>query len=45
VRNIQDLRDRITVDCETTLCRPGIFECVRESIRRRVIACIQENGE
>ncbi|EFN65350.1 hypothetical protein EAG_06557, partial [Camponotus floridanus] len=22
-----------------------IFECIRESMRRRVTACIQENGE
>ncbi|EFN60438.1 hypothetical protein EAG_08998, partial [Camponotus floridanus] len=26
-------------------CIGGIFECVRESMHRYVIACIQENGE
>jgi len=45
VRDIQDLRDRITAGCETICCTPGIFERVRESMRRRVTACIQENGE
>jgi len=45
VRDIQDLRDRITAGCETIRCTPDIFERVRESMRRRVTACIQENGE
>jgi len=45
VRDIQDLRDRITASCGTTRCTPGIFERVRESMRRRVTACIQKNGE
>jgi len=45
VCDIQDLRDRITVGCEKIRCTPGIFERVRESLRRRVTACIQENGE
>jgi len=41
VRDIQDLRGRITAGCETIRCTPGICE----SMRRRVTACIQENGE
>ncbi|EFN64617.1 hypothetical protein EAG_04575, partial [Camponotus floridanus] len=45
VRDIQDLRDCITAGCETICYTPGIFERIRKSIRRRVIACIQENGE
>jgi len=45
VHDIQDLRDRITAGCETIRCTPGIFERVRESMRRRVTACIQKNGE
>jgi len=45
VRDIQDLRNRITTGCETIRCTPGIFERVRESMRRRVTACIQENGK
>jgi len=45
VHDIQDLRDRITAGCETIRCTPDIFELVRESMRRRVTACIQENGE
>ncbi|EFN62762.1 hypothetical protein EAG_07641, partial [Camponotus floridanus] len=32
VRDIQDLRDRITAGCETIRCMPGIFERVRESM-------------
>jgi len=45
VRDIQDLRDHITAGCETIRCTPGIFERVRESMRRRVTTCIQENSE
>jgi len=45
VRDIQDLRHRIIAGCETIRCTPGIFKRVRESMRRRVTACIQENDE
>jgi len=45
VRDIQDLRNRITAGCETLRCTPGIFERDRESMHRRVTACIYENGE
>ncbi|EFN61225.1 hypothetical protein EAG_08749, partial [Camponotus floridanus] len=45
VRDIQDLRDRITAGCEIIRYTPGIFECVRELMRRRVTACIQKNDE
>ncbi|EFN74977.1 hypothetical protein EAG_08559, partial [Camponotus floridanus] len=34
----------VTVSLQTIRCTPGIFERVRESMRRRVPA-IQENGE
>ncbi|EFN72949.1 hypothetical protein EAG_11241, partial [Camponotus floridanus] len=36
---------RITGDCETIRCMPGIFERVRESMRRHVTTCIQDNAE
>ncbi|EFN63375.1 hypothetical protein EAG_07526, partial [Camponotus floridanus] len=42
VRDIQDLRDRITAGYDTIRYTPGIFERVRESMRRRVTACIQD---
>ncbi|GAB1865769.1 Fatty acyl-CoA reductase [Camponotus japonicus] len=34
---------RPSIGCETVRCTPGIFERVRESMRRRVTACTQEN--
>jgi len=45
VRDIQDFCVRITAGYETIRCTPDIFGRVRESMRRQVTACIQENGE
>lgn len=44
VSNIQVLRDRILEGCEQIRNIPGIFENVRQSMRRRCMACIAAQG-
>lgn len=44
VENIDDLRDRIIVACETIRNTPGLFQRIRNSIRRRVESCILVEG-
>ncbi|EZA46588.1 hypothetical protein X777_00002, partial [Ooceraea biroi] len=40
IENIEDLRNRIVASCETIRNIPGIFERIRQSMRRRVDSCI-----
>lgn len=40
IENVQELRNRITVCCETIRNTPGIFERVRQSIHHRIDSCI-----
>lgn len=44
VENIDDLRNRIVAGCETIRNSPGIFHRIRNSMRRRVDACIEAEG-
>ena len=44
VNNCEELKNRITARCEQIRDTPGILERVRESMRRRVQACIDANG-
>jgi hypothetical protein len=41
---VQVLRDRIVDGCHTIRNTPGIFERVRQSMRRRCKACILAQG-
>ena len=40
IQDLQSLRARIMAGCETIRNTPGIFQRIRDSIRRRVDACI-----
>lgn len=44
IQNEQELRNRIIDSCRTIQNTPGIFQRVRESMRRRLDACIQAGG-
>jgi hypothetical protein len=44
VEDINDLRNRIVAGCETIKNSPGIFERIRNSMRTRVDACIEAEG-
>jgi hypothetical protein len=44
IQNQEDLRNRIVAGCETIRNTPGIFERVRQSMRRRAEACIMAAG-
>ncbi|KYN41567.1 hypothetical protein ALC56_04031 [Trachymyrmex septentrionalis] len=40
IENENDLRNRIVASCKTIRNAPVIFECVRQSLRRRLDGCI-----
>ncbi|KAJ8978460.1 hypothetical protein NQ317_002914 [Molorchus minor] len=44
VENIDQLRERIVASCDIIRNTPGIFLRVRQSMRRRIAACIEANG-
>lgn len=44
INNAEMLRERIFAACESIRNRPGIFERVRQSMTRRVYACIESGG-
>ncbi|XP_023311742.1 uncharacterized protein LOC111692167 [Anoplophora glabripennis] len=44
IQTEEELRNRIIVCCQTIRDTPGIFENVRQSMRRRVDACIRVGG-
>lgn len=44
IQTEEELRNRIIVCCQTIRNTPGIFENVRQSMRRRVDACIRVGG-
>lgn len=44
VENVEDLRNRITAGCETIRNTVGIFQRIRQSMRRRVDSCITCEG-
>lgn len=44
VENVDDLRNRIIAGCNTIRNDPGVFERVRQSMRRRMDSCIQAGG-
>lgn len=44
VETVEELRNRIIASCETIRHTPGIFERVRQSMRRRIEACIAVGG-
>ena len=44
IQDVQSLRARIMAGCETIRNTPGIFQRIRDSIRRRVDACINADG-
>ncbi|KYN33104.1 hypothetical protein ALC56_12580 [Trachymyrmex septentrionalis] len=45
IDNENDLRNRIVASCEAIRNTPGIFEHVRQSLRRRLDGCIMAQGE
>lgn len=44
VNTLEDLRERIVASCETIRNTPGIFQRVRNSMRRRAEACLLSEG-
>ncbi|KYN29267.1 hypothetical protein ALC57_01390, partial [Trachymyrmex cornetzi] len=44
IENENDLRNRIVASCEAIRNTPGIFERVRQSLRRRLDGCIMAQG-
>lgn len=44
IESIEDLRNRISASCEIIGNTPGIFERTRQSMRRRIEACITVDG-
>ena len=44
INNVEDLRQRIIDCCNSIKQKPGIFERVRQSMRRRLECCIQIQG-
>lgn len=44
IENVEELRNRIIASCRTIRQTPGIFERVRQSMRRRIEACIEVEG-
>ncbi|KYN30059.1 hypothetical protein ALC57_00502 [Trachymyrmex cornetzi] len=44
IENENDLRNRIVASCEAIRNTPGIFERVRQSLRRRLDRCIMAQG-
>lgn len=44
VQSVEELKNRITNSCEQIRNTPGIFQRVRESMRRRAEACILAGG-
>jgi hypothetical protein len=44
VNTLEDLRERIVASCETIRNTPGIFERVRNSMRKRAEACLLSEG-
>lgn len=44
VENVEDLRGRIIASCDTIRNTPGLFQNIRNSMRRRVESCIVAHG-
>lgn len=44
IDNVEELRNRIITSCDIIRQTPGIFERVRQSMRRRLDACIDVGG-
>lgn len=44
VETVEELRNRIMASCNTIRNTPGIFERVRQSLRRRLEACVTVGG-
>ena len=44
VENVEDLRNRIIAGCNLIRNDPGVFERVRQSMRRRLDACMLARG-
>ena len=44
VNTVEELRDRIVESCNTIRNTPGIFQRVRESLNRRLEACVNVDG-
>lgn len=44
INTLEDLRERIVASCETIRNTPGIFERVRNSMRRWAEACLLSEG-
>lgn len=44
VEDVEDLRNRIIASCRTIQETPGIFDRIRESMRRRLHSCIVAGG-
>ena len=44
VPNVETLRARIVDGCDTIRHSPGLHQRIRDSMRRRVDACILANG-
>lgn len=44
VENLEDLQNRILQGCDVIRNTPGIFESVRQSMRRRIAACLMARG-
>lgn len=44
VDNIEDLRERIVAGCEVIRQKPGVFEKMRQSMRKRMDCVIEMNG-
>lgn len=44
LENVEDLRNRIIARCNSIKTDPGVFERVRQSMRRRLDSCIRARG-